>query len=43
MEIDVKTTRGLLRLDRMWSYNIIKNLDDIKSNITFVQLIKKSK
>ena len=36
MEIDVKTTKRSLRLDRIHSYNIIKDLDDIKSNITFI-------
>ncbi len=36
MEIDVKTTRGSSRLDRTWNYNVIKDLDDIKPNITFV-------
>ncbi len=35
MEIDMRTTRGTLRLDRIRSYDVIKDLDDIKSNITF--------
>ncbi len=43
MEIDVKTTRRTLRLDRICNYDVIKDLDDIKSNITFAQLIKESK
>src|SRR6266498_2851517 len=43
MEIDVRTTRGSSRLDRTRNYDVIKDLDDIKSNITFVQLIKESK
>src|SRR6266498_1525355 len=43
MEIDVKTTRGSSRLDRTRSYDVIKDLDDIKPNITFAQLIKKSR
>src|SRR6266511_3589086 len=43
MEIDVKTTRGSSRLDRTCNYDIIKDLDDIKPNITFAQLIKERK
>src|SRR6266498_687779 len=43
MEIDMRTTRGTLRLDRIRSYDVIKDLDDIKSNITFAQLIKESR
>ncbi len=43
MEIDVKTIRGVLRLDWIRSYDIIKDLNDIKLNITFAQLIKESK
>ncbi len=43
MEIDIRTTRETLRLDRMWSYDVIKDLDDIKPNITFAQLIKESR
>jgi len=43
MEIDVRTTRGSSRLDRTRNYNVIKDLDDIKPNITFAQLIKESK
>ncbi len=35
MEIDIKTTRGSLRLDRTRNYNVIKDLDNIKLNITF--------
>ena len=35
MEIDIRTTRGTSRLDRTQSYDVIKNLDDIKPNITF--------
>ncbi len=43
MEIDIRTIRGTSRLDRTRSYDVIKNLDNIKSNITFVQLIKESR
>ena len=43
MEIDVKTTKRSLRLDRIHSYNIIKVFNDMKSNITFGQLIKESR
>jgi len=43
MEIDVKTIRGSSRLDQIRSYDIIKDLDDIKPNIIFAQLIKESK
>ncbi len=43
MEIDVRTTRGSLRLDRTRNYDVIKDLDNIKPNITFAQLIKESK
>ncbi len=43
MKIDIRTTRRTLRLDRTWSYDVIKDLDDIKPNITFAQLIKKSR
>src|SRR6266498_5886514 len=43
MEIDIRTTRGSLKLDRSRSYDVIKDLDDIKSNITFAQLIKENK
>ncbi len=43
MEIDIKTTRRSSRLDRTCSYDIIKDFDDIKSNITFDQLIKESR
>src|SRR6266540_6003618 len=43
MEIDVRTTRGSSRLDRTHNYDVIKDLDDIKPNITFAQLIKKNK
>ncbi len=43
MEIDIRTTRGTSRLDRMQSYDVIKDLDDIKPNITFAQLIKESR
>src|SRR6266542_2202082 len=43
MEIDVRTTRRSLRLDRTRNYDVIKDLDDIKPNITFAQLIKESK
>ena len=35
MEIDVRTTRGSLKLDRTHNYDVIKDLDDIKPNITF--------
>ncbi len=35
IEIDVRTTRGSSRLDRTRNYDIIKDLDDIKPNITF--------
>src|SRR6266540_7325731 len=43
MEINIRTTRGTLRLDRMRNYDIIKDLDNIKPNITFTQLIKESR
>src|SRR6266498_1772394 len=43
MEIDVRTTRGSSRLDRTRNYDVIKDFDDIKLNIIFTQLIKKSK
>ncbi len=43
MKIDVRTTRGSLRLDRTCNYDVIKDLDYIKPNITFAQLIKESK
>src|SRR6266498_6015956 len=43
MEIDIKTTKGSSRLDRTRSYDVIKDLDSIKPNITFAQLIKKNK
>ncbi len=43
MEIDIRTTRRSSRLDRTRSYDVIKDLDDIKPNITFVQLIKESR
>ncbi len=43
MEIDIKTIRGSLRLDRICNYDIIKDLDDMKPNITFGQLIKESR
>ena len=43
MEIDIRTTRGTSRLDRTRSYDIIKDLDNIKPNITFAQLIKESR
>ena len=43
MKIDIRTTRGTSRLDRTWSYDVIKDLDDIKPNITFAQLIKESR
>jgi len=43
MKIDIRTTRGSLRLDRSWDYDVIKDLDDIKPNITFAQLIKESR
>jgi len=35
MEIDVKTTRGSSRVDKTCSYDVLKDLDDIKPNITF--------
>jgi|SRR6266540_4883466 len=35
MEIDMKTTRRSLRVDKTCSYNVLKDLDDIKPNITF--------
>src|SRR6266498_115320 len=40
MEINIRTTRGSLRLDRSRSYDIIKHLKAINSNFTFAQLIK---
>src|SRR6266542_770357 len=43
MEIDVRNTRRSSRLDRTRSYDVIKDLDDIKPNITFAQLIKESR
>jgi len=43
MKIDVKTIRGSSRLNKTHNYDVIKNLDDIKPNITFAQLIKESK
>ncbi len=43
IEIDIRTTRGTSRLNRTQSYDIIKDLDDIKPNITFAQLIKESR
>ncbi len=43
MEIDIRTTRGTSRLDRTRSYDVIKDLDNIKPNITFTQLIKESR
>ena len=43
MEINIRTTRGTSRLDRTWSYDVIKDLDDIKPNITFARLIKESR
>ncbi len=43
MEIDIRTTRRTSRLDRTRSYDVIKDLDDIKPNITFAQLIKESR
>ncbi len=43
MEIDIRTIRGTSRLDRTRSYDVIKDLDDIKPNITFAQLIKESR
>ena len=36
MKIDIKTIRGFLRLDKIYSYDIIKDLDNIKPNITFI-------
>src|SRR6266498_400379 len=36
IEIDIRTTRGSLRLNRTRNYDVIKDLDDIKPNITFV-------
>ena len=43
MKIDVKTIRRSLRVNKTHSYNILKDLNNIKSNITFVQLIKESR
>ena len=43
MKIDVRTTRRSSRLDRIRNYDVIKDLDDIKPNITFAQLIKESR
>src|SRR6266540_613692 len=43
MKIDVRTTRESSRLDRTRNYNVIKDLNNIKPNITFAQLIKESK
>ncbi len=43
MEIDIRTIRGTSSLDRTRSYDVIKDLDDIKPNITFAQLIKESR
>ncbi len=43
MKIDIRTTRESSRLNRSWSYDVIKDLDDIKLNITFAQLIKESR
>ncbi len=35
MKINVKITRGSLRLNKICSYDVIKDLDDMKSNIMF--------
>jgi len=35
MEIDIKTIRRSSKLDRTRNYDIIRDLDDIKLNITF--------
>ncbi len=43
MVIDVRTTRESSRVDKTCSYDVLKDLDDIKPNITFVQLIKESR
>ncbi len=36
MEINIRTIRESLRLNKIQSYDIIKDLDNIKLNITFV-------
>ncbi len=36
MKIDIKTIKESLRLDKTHSYDIIKDLNDIKSNIIFI-------
>ncbi len=43
MKIDIRTIRKSSKLDKIHSYDVIKDLDNIKPNITFVQLIKKSR
>jgi len=43
MEIDMRTIRGSSKVDKTCSYDVLKDLDDIKPNITFVQLIKESR
>ncbi len=43
MEIDMRTTKGSLKVDKTRSYNVLKDLEDIKPNITFAQLIKESR
>ena len=43
MKIDIRITRGSLRLDKICNYDVIKDLDNIKPNITFAQLIKESR
>ena len=43
MKIDVRTIRGSSRVDKTHIYDVLKDLDDIKLNITFAQLIKESR
>ncbi len=43
MKIDIRTTRGSLRINKIHSYDVLKDLNDIKPNITFAQLIKESR
>ncbi len=35
MKIDVRTTRESSRVDKIHIYNVLKDLDNIKPNITF--------
>ena len=43
IKIDVKIIRESSRVDKTYSYDILKDLNNIKPNIIFAQLIKESR